>query len=97
MTNYRRLYHQGGCYFFTVNLANRQSKLLTEHIELLKEAFRHVKQHHPFVIDALVVLPNHLHCVLTLPEGDSNHTHTHTKKKKQKKKITEKKKKKKNK
>ena len=74
MTNYRRLYHQGGCYFFTVNLANRQSKLLTEHIELLKEAFRHVKQHHPFVIDALVVLPNHLHCVLTLPEGDSNYS-----------------------
>jgi putative transposase len=74
MTNYRRLYHQGGCDFFTVNLANRNSQLLTEHVELLKKAFRHVKQKHPFCIDALVVLPNHLHCVWTLPEGDSNYS-----------------------
>ena len=74
MTSYRRLYQQGGSYFFTVNLANRQSSLLTEQIDLLKQAFRHVKQRHPFQMDAIVVLPDHLHCVWTLPEHDDNYS-----------------------
>lgn len=74
MATYRRLYHQGGCYFFTVNLANRHSTLLTEHIDLLKQSIRHVKQKHPFHIDAIVVLPEHLHCVWTLPANDMDYS-----------------------
>ena len=57
----------GGCYFFTVVLANRRYSLLTDHIEQLRQSFREVMKAHPFKIDTAVVLPNHLHCILTLP------------------------------
>ena len=70
MTNYRRIFVPGGCYFFTVALANRQHALLTENIVALSHAFAQTKQQLPFHIDAIVVLPEHLHAVLTLPEGD---------------------------
>lgn len=72
MTNYRRNYVAGGSYFFTVNLADRRSRLLTDNIELLRAAFRNVRQRHPFAIDAIVVLPDHLHAIWTLPEGDAD-------------------------
>ncbi|MEI6707634.1 MAG: hypothetical protein WCK96_10925 [Methylococcales bacterium] len=65
MTNYRRYRIGGGCYFFTVNLAERQRSLLTERVDSLREAFREVKNAHPFVIDAMVVLPDHLHTIWT--------------------------------
>ena len=70
MTNYRRYRLDGGTYFFTVNLAERQRNLLTERIDSLRDAFRVVKNAHPFVIDAVVVLPEHLHTIWTLPQGD---------------------------
>jgi putative transposase len=60
----------GGSYFFTVNLLDRRRSLLVEHIELLRAAFRTVRNDHPFHIDAIVVLPDHLHCIWTLPQGD---------------------------
>jgi putative transposase len=72
MTNYRRYRIDGGCYFFTVNLAERQRSLLTERVDGLREAFREVKNAHPFVIDAMVVLPDHLHTIWTLPQGDDD-------------------------
>jgi putative transposase len=72
MTNYRRNFIPGGCYFFTVNLGDRRSRLLTGNIELLRTAFRHARRRHPFTIDAIVVLPDHLHAIWTLPEGDSD-------------------------
>ena len=72
MTNYRRNRLHGGCYFFTVNLADRRSRLLTEHIEVLRAAFRDVRQRHPFFIDAIVVLPEHLHAIWTLPHDDND-------------------------
>lgn len=72
MTDYRRYRVKGGTYFFTVNLAERQRKLLTEQIDILRGAFREVKQAHPFRMDAIVVLPDHLHALWTLPEGDDN-------------------------
>ncbi|NOU51494.1 transposase [Pseudoalteromonas sp. JBTF-M23] len=71
---YRRNYVAGGTYFFTVNLLNRQSALLIEHINLIRESVRWVKQHQPFYIDAWVVLPDHLHAVMTLPEGDDDYS-----------------------
>ena len=70
MTEYRRYKVKGVCYFFTVNLANRRQQLLTENIDLLRQAFWKVKRKHPFAIDAIVILPEHLHCVWTLPEHD---------------------------
>ncbi|WP_150047981.1 REP-associated tyrosine transposase [Methylomonas rhizoryzae] len=72
MTEYRRHRLKGGCYFFTVNLAQRNRTLLTDKIELLRESFRNVKDQHPFNIDAIVVLPEHLHTIWTLPEGDDD-------------------------
>lgn len=62
----------GGTYFFTVNLQNRKSKFLIEYIDELREALRHAKYHHPFTIDAIVILPDHLHMIMTLPENDGN-------------------------
>jgi putative transposase len=72
MTSYRRNFIPGGTYFFTVNLASRRSRLLTEHIDSLRNAFRYVKARHPFTVDATVVLPDHLHAIWTLPEGNSD-------------------------
>lgn len=70
MVAYRRNYIQGGTWFFTVNLRNRRSSLLTQEIRELRRAILTVKQRNPFIIDAWVVLPEHLHCIWTLPEHD---------------------------
>jgi putative transposase len=70
MTDYRRYRLNGGTYFFTVNLADRNRALLTEHIDTLRESFRVVKEAHPFEIDAIVIMPEHLHTIWTLPDGD---------------------------
>ena len=72
MTNYRRARIAGATYFFTVNLADRSRSLLTEHIASLWAAFKDVRVEHPFAIDAIVVLPDHLHAIWTLPPDDSN-------------------------
>jgi putative transposase len=72
MTDYRRNFLPGGTFFFTVNLADRRLRLLTDNIDALRRAFRETHRHHPFTIDAIVVLPDHLHAVWTLPEGDTN-------------------------
>lgn len=70
MPNYRRYRVPGGSYFFTVNLLERSSELLITHIELLRKAVATARAARPFHIDAWVVLPDHLHCVWTLPPGD---------------------------
>jgi putative transposase len=73
MRTYIRAKAKGGIYFFTVNLAERQNNnLLVTQINLLREAFRITKQTHPFDIDACVILPEHLHCIWRLPEGDDD-------------------------
>ncbi len=72
MIFYRRNFIAGGSFFFTVNLAERRLRLLTQHIDELRGAFRETRQRHPFTIDAVVVLPDHLHAVWTLPEGDAD-------------------------
>ncbi len=74
MTSYRRARVCGATYFFTVNLADRDSALLTQRIGDLREALRYVRLRHPFAIEAMVVLPDHLHAVWTLPEGDADHS-----------------------
>jgi putative transposase len=69
---YRRANVKGGTYFFTVNLAERHRCLLVDHVDDLRTAVKIVKQTHPFYIDAFVVLPDHLHAIWTLPEGDAD-------------------------
>src|SRR5881409_769684 len=73
MPNYRRAWHPGGTYFFTVNLLERSGNdLLVQHIDHLRDAVRHARINHPFTIHAWVVLPDHLHCVIELPPGDTD-------------------------
>jgi len=72
MRQYIRYRIPGGCYFFTVVLACRTGRYLVDHIHTLRAAFHEVKQAHPFRLDALVILPDHLHCIWTLPEGDDD-------------------------
>jgi putative transposase len=72
MPDYRRSRVPRGTFFFTVNLLDRRSNLLVTRIDALREAVRHVRARVPFHIDAWVVLPDHLHCLWTLPEGDAN-------------------------
>ena len=73
MPFYVRNFASGATYFFTVNLADRRSALLVEHVEALREAVRKVRAARPFEIDAWVVLPEHMHAMWTLPEGDCDY------------------------
>jgi len=40
-----------------------ENNLLIQHIDELRNAFRKIKNNHPFIIDAIVILPEHLHCL----------------------------------
>jgi putative transposase len=72
---YRRARIKGGTYFFTVNTHNNRTLFNdSENIELLGKTFRRVKKLHPFKIDAFILLPDHLHCIWTLPEGDNDYS-----------------------
>nr|VFJ49003.1 MAG: putative transposase [Candidatus Kentron sp. FM]VFJ49370.1 MAG: putative transposase [Candidatus Kentron sp. FM]VFK08273.1 MAG: putative transposase [Candidatus Kentron sp. FM] len=73
MSYYRRARAPGGCYFFTVVTWNRRP-LLVQHMDRLREAFRAVRKRRPFEIDAIVVLPDHLHAIWRLPQGDANYS-----------------------
>jgi putative transposase len=72
MSNYRRVQVPGGTYFFTVNLLERRRRLLVEKIDLLRIAFAEAKIIRPFEMIAIVILPDHLHCIWRLPEGDND-------------------------
>jgi putative transposase len=72
MLDYRRNRVPGGTLFFTVNLLDRRSDLLVMQIDALRDAVRQVRRHAPFRIDAWVVLPDHMHCLWTLPAGDAD-------------------------
>ncbi|MDX2214840.1 MAG: transposase [Oculatellaceae cyanobacterium bins.114] len=70
---YRRAITPRATYFFTVVTYQRQQLFhLPQNIEHLRYAFRTVKASHPFTIEAIVVLPDHLHCIWTLPPGDAD-------------------------
>ncbi|MFP6848450.1 MAG: transposase [Pseudomonas sp.] len=74
MSNYRRHWLPGGTYFFTVTLANRQSTLLVDAISTLRQAYADAGRRHPFETVAICVLPDHLHAIWTLPDGDSDYS-----------------------
>ncbi len=74
MPNYIRNWVPGGTFFFTVNLLERKGNdLLVREVDLLRESVRTAKAAHPFEIVAWVVLPEHMHCIWKLPEGDSDY------------------------
>ena len=75
MPEYRRNRVPGGTYFFTVNLLDRRSDLLVTHIGSLRASVARVRHLMPFHIDAWVVLPDHMHALWTLPEGDVDFSH----------------------
>jgi putative transposase len=74
MVLYRRNFVAGGTYAFTVTLRDRSSKLLTDHVDLLRAAYKRTHEHRPFTTVAICVLPDHLHCIWTLPPDDSNYS-----------------------
>ena len=72
MSHYHRVRLEGSTYFFTVNLADRSSCLLVDRIERLRQAYRTVQQRRPFETIAVCVLPDHVHALWALPEGDAD-------------------------
>nr|WP_230874621.1 transposase [Methylomonas sp. LL1] len=69
MSDYRRIFIPGGCYFFTVVTYQRRPVFaLPENIELLRGAFKRVMAQKPFQIDAIVILPDHCHCIGDYPK-----------------------------
>jgi putative transposase len=74
MVLYRRNRVAGGTYFFTVALKDRTSTLLVDRIDQRREALRDTKRAHPFRIKAMVVLPEHLHAIWTLPAEDDDYS-----------------------
>lgn len=74
MSRYARPRIPGASVFFTVALADRTSDVLVREVEALRSAVRQTREERPFRIDAWVVLPDHLHCVWTLPEGDADYS-----------------------
>lgn len=73
MVNYRRNLVPGGTYFFTVTLRNRNATTLIDHVDVLRAVFRDIKRNRPFIVDAVVILPDHLHSIWTLPAGDADY------------------------
>ena len=73
MTDYRRAYSPGASWFFTVNLAERRgNRWLLDQIDGLRLAFAYTQQRRPFRMDAVVILPDHLPCLWTLPADDAD-------------------------
>ncbi len=69
MPEYRRNLVAGGCFFFTVNLLDWRPDRLVVHADVLRHAVRQARLRAPSGIDAWVVLPDHMHCLWTLPQG----------------------------
>ena len=75
MSRYIRAKTEGACYFFTVVTYQRRKIFASEgNISILRDAFRKIKAEKPFEIEAIVVLPDHLHCLWHLPEGDADYS-----------------------
>ena len=73
MPDYRRSKIAGGSFFFTVVTFNRLPIFSGEPARaILHSAWVEVRERFPFKTDAVVLLPNHIHCIWTLPEGDTN-------------------------
>ena len=58
--------------FFTVNIAERNRSLLIDHVDNLPAGIKKVQQKHPFFVNAIVILPDHLHTLWILPLEDND-------------------------
>jgi putative transposase len=75
MSRYRRARSAGACYFFTVVTYRRQPILCDDAVRhALRDAIIRVRESRPFTIDAWVLLPDHLHCIRTLPSGNADYS-----------------------
>lgn len=74
MVNYRRNRAKNGVYFFTISLRDRRSSLLVERIDALYAAWRSARRRVPHRIDAFVVMPDHLHAIITMKDGRDNYS-----------------------
>ena len=72
MPQYIRAKFKGSVFFFTVVLAERPSSLLIDEIERFRQTYRTVQANRPFETVAVCVLPDHIHSIWALPEGDSD-------------------------
>lgn len=71
---YRRVFVPGATFFFTVVTARRRPLFRdAAACDLLRQAFRQVARQRPFTVNAMVVLPDHLHCLWTLPPEDADY------------------------
>ncbi|HEV7283189.1 MAG TPA: transposase [Pirellulaceae bacterium] len=71
MPEYRRAFVPGGTFFFTAVTYGRSPVFAEERaVDLLRDAFREARRVSPFTVDAVVVLPDHVHTLWTLPPGD---------------------------
>ncbi len=74
MPRFIRAHTPGATFFFTAVLQDRSSRYLVDHVATLRQCIAEVKARHPFHIDAMVVLPEHIHAVWTLPEDDADYS-----------------------
>ena len=74
MVSYRRARVAGACYFLTLTLQDRSSDLLVRHHLELGRALRHMQQHKPCRLPAIVLLPDHVHLLMSLPDGDADYS-----------------------
>jgi putative transposase len=72
VSRYRRAKIEGGAFFFTVALADRSSNLLVREIGRLRRAYKVAQDRLPFETIAICILPDHLHALWLLPEGDAD-------------------------
>ncbi len=73
MPEYRRAFINGGAFFFTVATYKRRPLFAEEWAaDALRDSFKRVMLSYPFEIDSIVILPDHLHCIWILPDGDSD-------------------------
>lgn len=73
MRSYIRDKSKGGTYFLTMTLLNRKSDLLTNHIDEFRQAYRLTRKNHDFELHALVLLPDHVHILITLAENSDDY------------------------
>ncbi|MBQ2260217.1 MAG: transposase [Loktanella sp.] len=74
MPRYHRPQRPGATILFTVNLADRSAALLVREVAALRQAVTQTRAERPFTVNAWVVLPDHMHCIWTLPDGDSDYS-----------------------
>jgi putative transposase len=75
MPEYRRAFLPGGTFFFTL-VAYQRRPLFSDsgNVQKLRESMRQVREERPFDLMAAVILPDHLHFIMTLPTGDADYS-----------------------